>query len=369
MADETRRPLLSVITPAYNESAMLAKNLATLCDHLDSLSDRYQYELLVVNDGSKDDTGAIAEAFSKDRPQVRVLHHVVNMNLGQALRTGFAHATGEYVVVLDVDLSYSPDHVERMVDHLRERRAHIVVASPYMDGGQTTQVPFLRLLLSRNANRYLAWFCQQSDLHTITGMVRAYDRRFLQRLDLRSQDVEINTEIIYKAMLLRGRIEEIPAHLDWSAQRQTVGRLSSFRVLRGILTYTLGGFVFRPFAFFMLPGLLALAAATYILGWFGLHVWWEMANVTVGPDAFWDDRLSEAIRIVFEHRTHAFIVGGFCLLVGLQLMSLGVLSFQQKRYFEELFHLGSSLSPGERPPDVSPLDSLPGGRNPTPPPS
>ena len=99
MADENERPLISVITPAFNEEAILTQNLGKLCDHLDGLLDRYRWELLVINDGSVDRTGALADAFAAGRPGVRVIHHPVNLNLGQGIRTGFAHARGEYIVV------------------------------------------------------------------------------------------------------------------------------------------------------------------------------------------------------------------------------------------------------------------------------
>ena len=56
-------------------------------------------------------------------------------------------------------------------------------------------------------------------LTTITGMVRTYDQEFLSRLILKAMDVTINSEIIYKAMILRARIVEIPAQLDWGTQK------------------------------------------------------------------------------------------------------------------------------------------------------
>ncbi len=342
------KPKISIVAPAYNEAAMLAENLGALYVHMQGLSERYDWEILVVNDGSKDETGAIADAFAAGHEGVRVLHHVVNLNLGQALRTGFANAEGDYVVVLDIDLSYSPDHVERLVDTLVTTKSHVAIASPYMKGGKTTAVPWLRLLLSKNANRYLAWLGRHADLRTITGMVRAYDRRFLDALHLKTTDVEINSEIIYKTMLLRGRIVEVPAHLDWSKQRaQGVGRISSFRILRGIITYTMSGFVLRPFVFFMLPGLLCLLVALYVLGWLGLNVLDALDSVQVAGTYF-DDRFSAAVKKVWEDRPHAFVVGGISLLFSLQLISVGLLSLQQKRYFEELFHLGS-LQRGEDP--------------------
>lgn len=335
------RPLVTVIVPAFNEAGLIEQALRTLVGYLKGLEDRYRWELLVVDDGSTDATPAKVDAFADANPGVRVVHHVVNLKLGQALRTGFAHARGDYVVVLDADLSYAPDHVERLVATLEATKCHVVVASPYMKGGKVTNVPWLRLLLSRWANRFLAYFCHHVDLRTITGMVRGYDRRFLEQLDLKAMGIDINTEIVYKTMLLRGRIVEIPAHLDWTLQRKEgKGRVSSFQILRGILTYTLSGFTFRPFMFFVMPGLLLAAVAVYVVGWICINVLTAYPEMPAGP--YFDDQFSAAVAEVFRRRPHAFLVGGVVMVFSLQLLSLGFLSFQAKRYFEELFHLGSS---------------------------
>lgn len=339
-AIEETRPLITVVTPAFNEEAILTENLGRLCDHLDTLRDRYRWELLIINDGSRDRTGPLADAFAATRPGVRVIHHPVNLNLGQGIRTGFAHARGEYIVVLDMDLSYAPDHVERLVDTLEATKCDISVASPYMKGGKCTAVPAMRLFLSKRANRFLAFFCHHVDLHTITGMVRGYRRSFVEKLSLKSNDIEINTEIIYKAMLLRGRIVEIPAHLDWSALVERVAsRPSSFKILKGVLTYTLSGFYFRPFVFFFLPGMAAGLLSLYLLGWLVVHV--SDAYASVPPGQFIDDQLSNAIGLVFRERPHAFFAFAASLATALQFLMFGGLSFQQKRYFEDLFFIAS----------------------------
>lgn len=346
MTEAHEKPLITVVTPAFNEEALIEANLKILCDHLDTLSDRYRWELIVVNDGSRDRTGPLADAFATGRKGVRVVHHPVNLNLGQGIRTGFAHARGEYIVVLDMDLSYSADHVERLVDTLEATKADIAVASPYMAGGRCTAVPPMRLFLSKRANRFLAFFCHHVDLHTITGMVRAYRRDFVAKLSLKANDIEINTEIIYKAMLLRGRIVEIPAHLDWSAIVDRIAaRPSSFKIAKGILTYALSGFYFRPFVFFFLPGIVALLLSLYLAGWMVWHV--SDAYGAIQPGAFIDDRLSNAIGQVFRERPHAFFAFALSLVTAFQFLMFGGLSFQQKRYFEDLFFIASERR-GER---------------------
>jgi glycosyltransferase involved in cell wall biosynthesis len=350
------RPMVSVVVPAYNEASILAKNVDTLCHYLQGLEAEYRWEVLIVNDGSTDDTGAVAEACANRLQQVYVLHHPYNFRLGQALRFAFSHCRGDYVVVLDIDLSYSPDHIEKMLRKICETKAKIVIASPYMKGGKVSNVPWLRKVLSVWANRYLCMTVTRdkfSDkITTVTGMVRAYDREFLSRLNLKAMDVDINAEIIYKAMILRARIVEIPAHLDWGEKKieksaKGGARRSSLRILRSIVQSLISGFMFRPFMFFVFPGLLCILISLYPLIWTLVNSIGNYRKIS-GLDLSFDYRMSDAIGMAFKESPHAFVVGGFALIVGIQLFNLGLMALQNKRYFEELFHISTQIYQCER---------------------
>jgi hypothetical protein len=88
--------------------------------------------------------------------------------------------------------------------------------------------------------------------------------------------------------------------------------------------------------FFILPGLIILAFALYTLGWAAYHTFDAWTNPTV-------ETFSAAVAVAFNLSPHSFVVGGIGLLVAIQLISLGIISMQNKRYFEELFHLGTSV--------------------------
>jgi glycosyltransferase involved in cell wall biosynthesis len=336
---ETDRPVISVVVPAYNEAEIITVNLGVLCDYLGDLEDLYRWELIVVNDGSSDETGTLADAFADGRDNVTVLHHHTNFHLGQALRYAFTNCHGDYVVTFDCDLSYAPEHIGRMVTELRTSNAKIVIASPYAKGGRTTNVPFLRRFLSRSANRFLATTAK-GDVSTLTGMVRAYDRVFLSTLNLRSMGTDINTEILYKAELLGAMIVEIPAHLDWTFS-QTGGerRRSPITLASTSKAYLFSGFMFRPVLFFIAPGLLVLLASLYTLSWVGYRIVDNLGRTSGGITA----RLTEAIQLSYVAAPYAFVVGGITLLVAIQLISLGTISLQNERYFKELYHFDTTI--------------------------
>jgi len=345
-----RVPFVTVVIPACNEEAIITATLERVVAYLHTVEDRYPWELIVVDDGSHDHTGELIDRFAAADSRVRAFHHLANFNLGQALRYAFNSARGDYIVTLDADLSYAPEHIGALLDAAVETRAKVVIASPYLKKGRTTAVPLLRRLLSRTSNALLS-AAAKGDLTTISGMVRCYDRPFIQALSLKACDADINPEIIYKAQVLRARIIEIPAHLDWTAQR-ALGkrRRSNLRLMRSVASQAFSSFLFRPFMFFILPGLFIGILAAYTLGWVG----WNVAHRYADLSGSFDPRLSQAFADVFDRSPHAFVVGGIALLVAVQLVSLGVLSAQNKRYFEELFYLGSQVYRQLRMPEVWP---------------
>ena len=344
------RSLVSVIVPAYNEAEILAPNLAALCDYLKTIENDYRWELIVVNDGSADATGDIAEAFAADRNNVIVLHHQFNCRLGQTLRTAFDVSRGDVVVVVDADLSYAPDHIGAMLARMKESGARIVIASPYRKNGRVTNVPWMRRVLSKWANRFLCLMAPKdffSDkLTNITGMVRAYDGDFIRGLSLWAMDVDINPEIINKAKILRARIVEVPARLEWKAEKQKGaarrGRTTKLMILKGTVQSIVSGYMFRPFHFFIVPGLTLFLLSLYPLTWTVIHTVQEFGRLA-GQGLSIDYRLSEAIAGAYRLAPHSFIVAGFALIVAIQLLSLGLLSLQKKRNYAQLFYLMSAI--------------------------
>jgi glycosyltransferase involved in cell wall biosynthesis len=338
--------LVSIVAPAYNEAAIIQNNLIDICQYLEHLEDEYQWELIVVNDGSRDNTGELAEAFASSRDNVHVIHHVRNAGLGQALRSGFAQSQGVYIVTLDLDLSYAPEHIEALLTKIRRTGAKLVVTSPYMKGGKVSNVPRLRLLLSIWANRFLS-VAARHNVSTLTGMVRVYDAEFLRMLNLRSAGMDINPEVVHKAMLLGVRIEEIPAHLHWRSSlppdktaAKSSRRKSSMKILSHIWVTFYYGFVFRPVMFFIVPSLFCFVLALYSIGWMVNHVWrnyYILTQTVRSPDP------TDAIAMAFAQAPHTFVIGGMLLMVAIQLFSLGVLAVQNKRYFEEVFYLGTAI--------------------------
>jgi glycosyltransferase involved in cell wall biosynthesis len=317
----TERPQLTIVVPAFNEAAILERNLKELFAYLERTSS-YSFEVVLVNDGSTDKTASLAQAFAAAQPGLRVFHHFANRGLGAALRTGFAHARGGIVVVLDLDLSYAPGHIAALLRGLSESGAAIAVASPYVRGGSVRNVPLLRRWMSAWANRFLS-IATGGAVATLTGMVRAYDARALRGLPVNTDGMEVNHELIFAALRQGLRIVEVPAQLHWrDAAASPTGaraafkaanaasRRSSMRIASHLWSVLASGFRYRPSMVFVIPGLIP-----------GLLPLVLLLLVLVRP-------------------SHATIVNTTLATMAVQGLSLGFLAVLTGSYVKQLRSLG-----------------------------
>jgi glycosyltransferase involved in cell wall biosynthesis len=169
---------VSVVIPAYNEESALGPILdrtlkvdAALRQALPGAA----LEVIVVDDGSRDGTAAVAGRY----PGVRLIQHPVNQGYGRALKTGFEAARGEYVAFLDADGTYPPEELPRLCRALRDGAADIVVGSRL--GGSISRMPFRRWVGNNAFAVLLSWLVGQRVTDTASGM-RVFRREVLPRL-------------------------------------------------------------------------------------------------------------------------------------------------------------------------------------------
>jgi glycosyltransferase involved in cell wall biosynthesis len=231
---------VSVVCPFFNEAEILETAIRALTDRLAQRD--WSWELIVVNDGSSDESGEIAARLSAEIPNLRCVGYRYNRGRGHALRTGIAQARGEIIVTTEIDLSWGEDIVEQLFDEFQANPdADMVVASPHLEGGGYKNVPAKRVFFSSFGN----WVIRalMSDAVSMnTGMTRGYRRDSIRSLPLADDRKEFHLEVILKAQALGYRIREIPATLEWKQYKhegQRVERKSSSKVNRLILTHSL----------------------------------------------------------------------------------------------------------------------------------
>lgn len=142
---------LSVIIPCYNEEVCLAGTLRRVTDYLNGR--RFNYEILVVSDGSTDDTAAVAKAMAADDPRIRVIDYRSNRGKGYAIRQGIARARGAAVLCSDADLSTPIEELEHLASHLADGYDVIIGSRAIAGATLVVRQPWWREFLGRCFNK------------------------------------------------------------------------------------------------------------------------------------------------------------------------------------------------------------------------
>jgi glycosyltransferase involved in cell wall biosynthesis len=199
MSTEPRR-CLSVIIPCYNEQGTISSLIAMV------QSSPWVQEIIVVDDGSKDKSREILETISD--PQVRVIMHSANQGKGAALRTGFSHATAEFVIVQDADLEYDPAEYPLVLEPLLDDRADVVFGSRFLSGRPHRVLYFWHSL----GNRFLTLMSNMFTDLNLTDMETCYKcfrREVIQAIDIEEDRFGFEPEITAKLAKLHLRIYEV----------------------------------------------------------------------------------------------------------------------------------------------------------------
>jgi len=143
---------LSIVVPAYNEEHRLPPTLARLHAYLSAQPLRY--EIVVVDDGSRDATCAVVQAAMASIPNLRLVRQTPNRGKGAAVRLGMLAARGQLRVMSDADGSMSPDQLPRLLAPITACKAEVAIGSRYAEGAKSDiKQPWYRVLWSRIANQ------------------------------------------------------------------------------------------------------------------------------------------------------------------------------------------------------------------------
>jgi glycosyltransferase involved in cell wall biosynthesis len=195
-------PTVSIVIPCYNEAATLEqvidKVLAAPIPHM---------EVIVVDDGSTD--GTVDVLRDKVAPRVaQVLFHERNQGKGAALRTGFAAASGDIVLVQDADLEYDPRDYPRLLQPILEDRADVVFGSRFT-GGESHRVLYFWHSLANKLLTLLSNMLTDLNLTDMEVCYKVFRRSVLERITIEEDRFGFEPEITAKVAKLRCRIYEV----------------------------------------------------------------------------------------------------------------------------------------------------------------
>ena len=211
-SDSARVPVpVSVIVPCYNEEESIAY-LARSLDQLQmELAGEYCVQLILIDDGSQDDTWQLLNYHFGSRADALLIRHDQNRGVAAAIATGLEHSH-EIACSLDCDCSYDPRELKPMLGLLVEG-VDLVVASPYHPKGRVCNVPEWRIGLSRSAS-WLYRIVTGSRLHTFTSCFRVYRRSTALATPLQYSGFLGIAELTGRFVLDARAIVEHPAPLE-----------------------------------------------------------------------------------------------------------------------------------------------------------
>jgi dolichol-phosphate mannosyltransferase len=221
-----------IVTPTYNEKDNLPLLAAGVLQH-------DGYRLLVVDDGSPDGTGAIADRLAQEHPgRVEVMHRTGQRGLGRSYVDGLLHAIKEgradFICQMDCDLSHDPTYLPSLVAGAAEN--DLVIGSRYMNGGvSVVNWPINRILLSAFGNRYIRSITKLSASDCTSGY-RCWRREALAKLPIAamvSDGYSFLVEMLYEAKQRGFRIGEVP--IIFVERRLGQSKLSSNVLLESLI--------------------------------------------------------------------------------------------------------------------------------------
>ncbi len=228
---------VSILIPLYNEE----EYVGTLLERVMAapLPEGISREIIVVDDGSKDDSAAIVEDIAAAHPGlIRLIRQPRNQGKGAAIRTAIEHATGEFSIIQDADLEYDPREYPKVLGPLFEGNADAVYGSRFMISGERRVLYFWHSV----ANRILTTMCNIVADVNLTDMetcYKAFRTSLLQSIPIRSNRFGIEPELTIKLAKRHVRIYETPIayHGRTYDEGKKIGMKDAFEAVYIILRY------------------------------------------------------------------------------------------------------------------------------------
>jgi glycosyltransferase involved in cell wall biosynthesis len=193
---------VSFIIPAFQE----APTIREVLERVDALP--FDKQLIVVDDGSTDETGEIARQFAEERPYVLVLQQA-NLGKGAAIRAAIPHIDGEVAVIQDADMEYDPVDVPQLIEPIERGVADVVFGSR-LTGGRPQRAYLFWHLVGNRLLSLVTNVLYNTTLHDMETGYKAFRSEVLRSLSLREGDFAIEAEMTAKVCKRNLRIYELP---------------------------------------------------------------------------------------------------------------------------------------------------------------
>ena len=229
---------ISVIIACYNEEHTILKIIQLVNESLNG----YDYEIILIDDGSTDNTVKILEKYSGTYKKLQVVYHKKNAGKGSALRTGFKLAIGDLIIVQDADLEYDPSEYSKLIKPIKDGKADVVYGSRFKSGDTSRVLYFWHQM----GNQFLTWLSNMftnlnfSDLETC---YKVFKKEVLDQITIEENRFGFEPEITAKISKIRPRVRIYEVGISYYGRTYEEGKkitwIDGFAALYAIIKYNL----------------------------------------------------------------------------------------------------------------------------------
>ena len=195
---------MSVIIPVFNEENTIENVITSVQKNVNSL-----LEIIIVDDGSKDQTVAIVNKLIKNDPRIVLIMHEKNQGKTAALKTGFSASKGSVVIVQDADLEYNPEEITSVVSPILEGRADIVYGSRFLVRKEA-RILYFRHFMANKSLTFFSNLLTDLNLSDVETGYKAFRGDIIRNLIITSTGFGFEIEVTAKIAKLNARIYEVP---------------------------------------------------------------------------------------------------------------------------------------------------------------
>lgn len=200
---------ISIVIPAYNEEKRIENTIEKILNFFRKKNT--DFEIIVVDDGSKDNTYLVAKSLKEKNKEVKIIKHAKNKGKGGAVKTGILNASGNYILFTDADLSTPIEEIDKLLYWIKEKNYDIVIGSRSLQNSKIlTPQPFYRRIIGRIFPVLVRIILTNKFKDTQCGF-KLFKNQIAKEIfnELKTENFAFDVEVLYRALKKGYKIKEI----------------------------------------------------------------------------------------------------------------------------------------------------------------